>query len=57
VIVNLGECVETVLGQNHFIPGLAQEQLGTTPDGVAVIDDEYLHRRRRRIAHSHFRSI
>ena len=42
VVVDLGQRVETVLGQHHFVPALAQEDLCAATDGIAVVDDQHL---------------
>ncbi|MNS62411.1 hypothetical protein D3C72_954700 [compost metagenome] len=42
VVVNLGERVEAVFREKNLVPTLLQKNLGTAPDGVAVIDDQHL---------------
>jgi hypothetical protein len=42
VVVNLGERVEAVFGEENLVTTLLQKNLGTAPDGVAVVDDEHL---------------
>ncbi len=42
VVVDLGQRVEAVLGQQHVVAALLQEDLGAAPDGVAVVDDQHL---------------
>src|SRR2546425_11126590 len=51
VIRNLGERVEAVLGENHLVTGLTQEELRATPDGVAVVDHQDLDRPCFRLGH------
>jgi hypothetical protein len=41
MVVDLGQGVETVLGQHDLMAALAQEDLGAAPDRVAVVDDEH----------------
>src|SRR6185503_6902784 len=52
VIRDLGERVEAVFSQEHFVAGLAQEHLRALPDRVAVVDDEYSDRPRSCVAHA-----
>jgi hypothetical protein len=42
VVVNLGERVEAVLRKKNLVPTLLQKNLGTAPDGIAVVDDKHL---------------
>ena len=42
VVVDLRQRVEAVLGEEHLVAALLQEDLGAAPDGVAVVDDEHL---------------
>src|SRR5882672_2000761 len=42
VIGDLGERIEAVLGEDHFVSGLPQEKFGAAPNGVAIVDDQNL---------------
>jgi hypothetical protein len=44
VVADLCQRVEAVLGEDDFVACLAQEQLGASTNGVAVVDDEHLDR-------------
>ena len=39
VVVDLGQGVKAVFGEQHLIAGLLEKNLGAAADGVAVIDD------------------
>ena len=42
VVVDLGQRIEAVLGEQHLVAALLQEDLGAAPDRVAVVDDQHL---------------
>ena len=38
---DLGQGVETVLGQHDLVPSLLEEDFGAAPNRVAVVNDEH----------------
>src|SRR6476661_1111821 len=42
VVVDLGQRIETVFGQHHFVAALLQKDFGAAADRVAVIDHQHL---------------
>ena len=42
VVVDLGQRVEAIFGQQHLVAALLQEDLGAAANGVAVVDDQHL---------------
>src|SRR2546427_6985235 len=39
IVVDFGQCVEAVVGQEHFVPALFEEDFCAAADGIAVIQD------------------
>jgi hypothetical protein len=42
MIGNLRQCVESVFGEDDLTAGLYQKNLGTSTNGVGIVDDHYL---------------
>ena len=51
VVIDLGQRVEAVFGQHHFVAALAQKDFGTAANRVAVVDDQHFGGRGRPLGH------
>ena len=41
VVSNLGQRIKAIFGQHHPTSRLNEKDLGTTPNGVAIVDDHH----------------
>jgi len=49
VVVDFGQGIEAILGEHDVVPTLLEEYLGTPPDRIAVVNDQYFQVRSIRI--------